>query len=167
MTCCGNGIDCDCSNLQSCPQCGPPAPPPYAPCGQGCAVAGKLECVSTQGVPGHICSPSCPDSKTCPPVTGLPGVTAKPFCDYCMTGSERAAHGIRWSNASGVAGSEKPTQCALICTATTTKAGPFKQDGCPAGATCKPFTMDADPCETTHVDLPCSKTKTCGFCSYP
>jgi hypothetical protein len=55
----------------------------------------------------------------------------------------------------------------LICTATSTKAGPYKADGCPSGATCKPFSLDPDPCETTHVDLPCSKTKTCGMCTYP
>ena len=51
MTCCGNGLDCDCSSLSACPKCGPPAPPPYSACGQGCATD-KLECVSTQGVPG-------------------------------------------------------------------------------------------------------------------
>lgn len=172
MTCCGNGKDCDCSNLQSCPQCGPPPPPPYAPCSPSCAPMpsqkDKLECLSTQGVPGHICSPGCPDGKTCPPVTGLPGVTAKPYCDYCMTGAEVWNYGnASRKKAVTAANPEKPTQCALICKATASKAGPFNRDGCPAGATCKPFTMDQDPCETTHVDLPCSAAKDCGFCSYP
>jgi hypothetical protein len=168
MTCCGNGHDCDCSTLSACPQCGPKAPPPYAACTKGCqpATKDKLNCLSTQGVPGHICSPGCPDGKTCPPATGLPGVTAKPYCDYCMTGAESLA---RYRNFSwGGANPEKPTQCALICTASSqSKAGPFKQDGCPGGSTCKPFSMDPDPCETTHVDLPCSKTKSCGMCTYP
>jgi hypothetical protein len=117
MTCCGNGLDCDCSDLASCPQCGPPPPPPYAPCSPGCAPnptqKDKLECLSTQGVPGHICSPACPDGKTCPPVTGLPGVTAKPYCDYCMTGAEAWDYG---NQSRKEANPEKPTQCALICT---------------------------------------------------
>jgi hypothetical protein len=79
MTCCGNGNDCDCSNLQACPKCGPPPPPPYAACNAGCnpTTPAKLECVSTQGVPGHICSPACPDGKTCPPVCPLKLAT---FC---------------------------------------------------------------------------------------
>jgi hypothetical protein len=93
------------------------------------------------------------------------GVTAKPWCDYCMTGFLSRLQGSSGSlNASDA---EIPTQCALICTATAEKAGPYNADGCPSGATCKPFSLDADPCETTHVDLPCSKTKNCGMCSYP
>ena len=182
MTCCGNGIDCDCSSLSSCPKCGPPPPPPYAACTAGCgagAEAGKQECLSTQGVPGHICSPGCnagkksPAVQDCPAMPTTAGVTAKPWCDYCMTGfmSRLQSGGINGSG-TGTSGlnssdAEIPTQCALICTATSTKAGPYKADGCPSGATCKPFSLDPDPCETTHVDLPCSKTKTCGMCTYP
>ena len=75
------------------------------------------------------------------------GVTATPFCDYCMTGAEAWDYGAAEAPAAaalavgaaewreGGRGAEKPTQCALICTATTEKAGPYKQDGCPDGVT--------------------------------
>ena len=117
------------------------------------------------------------------------GVTAKPWCDYCMTGMASRLPGslrcdltqmcfgftptmmefsAKTDGCSSMNGnnSEISTQCALICTASTTKA-PFSADGCPAGATCKSFGMDPDPCETAHVELPCAKTKTCGLCSFP
>lgn len=76
MACCGNGVDCDCSPLSSCPKCGPPAPPPYDGCSAGCP-----ECISTQGVPGNICSPPCSKPNgVCPAVT-IKGVTAIPTCE--------------------------------------------------------------------------------------
>ena len=95
-------------------------------------------------VPGHICSPKCADGKTCPPMPETAGVTATPFCDYCLTGAEAWDYGGAEAAAAaggaaewleGGRGAEKPTQCALICTATTEKAGPYKQDGCPDGIT--------------------------------
>ena len=175
MTCCGNGHDCDCSTLSACPKCGPPPPPPYAACSASCGAgssAGKQECLSTQGVPGHICSPGCNKAKTkpatqdCPAMPTTAGVTAAPWCDYCMTGMRSRLPGKLGSL--NTTDAEIPTQCALICTATTTKA-PFATDGCPVGATCKSFKLDPDPCETTHVELPCAKTDppSCGMCTYP
>eukprot|EP00041_Stephanoeca_diplocostata_P016110 m.313737 g.313737 ORF g.313737 m.313737 type:complete len:543 (-) comp20259_c1_seq1:527-2155(-) len=172
MACCGDGINCDCSPLSSCPQCGPKPPPNYSACAQGCA-----QCVSTAGVPGNICVPPCAKAfGSCPSVT-LPGVTAVPHCLYCMTSA--LAHTGVWgspvvlqSNAT-LASQEHtknvPTVCGLICTATTTTA-PFSADGCPKGATCKPLSMDHDTCEnnaTSLKEMPCAKTNTCGLCTYP
>lgn len=73
-------------------------------------------------------------------------VTATPYCALCMTGSKPYA----------------PSQCALVCKATGTKTA-FNNDGCPIGATCKPLTLDSDPCENKPA-LPCGAD--CGICTY-
>lgn len=116
----------------------------YAACGPGCG-----SCLSTEGVPGNYCGSgagACSSSVKCPPTT-LPNVTAVPHCTLCMTGSKPYV----------------PSQCALICTSTTTKT-PFNQDGCPIGATCKPLSLDKDPCENKPAGLPCGDK--CGICTY-
>ena len=173
MTCCGNGIDCDCSSLSSCPKCGPPPSPPYAACGAGCK-----ECVTTVGVPGNICSSKTPCSgkgaKPCPVAPVTKRSTAVGYCFYCMTSKPAwmttsgsyCSSGAGAGAGAGSGGAGKPSICALICEASATKA-PWGQDGCPVGATCKSLTLDKDPCETGHITAPCNAKKNCGICTYP
>ena len=61
--CCGDEVcsspgncekGCNCLTTGSCPQCLPPPPPPYSACGPDCLAS---MCLSTLGIPGHICVP--------------------------------------------------------------------------------------------------------------
>jgi hypothetical protein len=95
----------------------PPSPSPPAPAGgpyedpnSGPCATGE-EAVQITGVQGSFCSPKCGLFKKCPAYPGT--IAAKPECVL------------------ETAGSQKPTQCALICSPSSLAGD------CPAKASCK------------------------------
>ena len=138
--CCGGGTGCDCQSPTDCQQCiVHPDATAYKECGgptPACPV-----CVG--GV--QMCSPQCkpnppnPHFPLCPAAPA--NVTAVPYCQFDLNGAP------------------KPTNCALLCNVTGTKAGGWHQDGCPAKSKCSPAN---DP----SIRLPCGQKGTCGICSY-
>merc|ERR1719345_301382 len=95
----------------------PPAPPapaggPYEDPNAGPCADGE-QAVQITGIQGSFCSPKCEGLfvKKCPAYPG--SITAKPTCVL------------------ETAGSQKPTQCALICDPSAA------DDACPAKASCK------------------------------
>lgn len=76
---------------------------------------------------------------------------ARPYCDACLAPG-------------------KPNACILVCNATAGVTD-FERAECPVGATCKPLSLDDDPCDSgarwpagAH---PCQATGTCGLCTFP
>ena len=87
---------------------------------------------------------------------------ARPYCDACITGG----------GASSFVGTvEEPNACILVCNATAAADGTPTRAECPLGATCKPLTLDKDPCdngvEWPAGAHPCQSGGGCGVCTYP
>jgi len=90
---------------------GPPSNSDYEDPNNGPCKAGETA-VQITGIKGSFCSPKCGLFRSCP--KNVPaGTTATPTC------------------ALETSGSQKPTQCALICTPSALA------DGCPTNASCK------------------------------
>lgn len=166
MWCCdGTGGNCDCSSPGSCPQCNPHPPDgPYARCKDASSCQAGAECVNINGIDGNICMPACTGygRGTCPDPSDKEQATARPYCDACITASGK---------------DEKPNACILVCNATSNaqtglNGQPvYDKAECQTGSTCKPLTLDKDPCDNGSKwpagAHPCQATKTCGVCTFP
>jgi KDEL-tailed cysteine endopeptidase len=171
MTCCdGTGGNCACMPASSCPQCSVHPPDgPYARCADNSNCAAGSECVTVTGVPGQVCMPSCAGyGSSCPAPTAKEATSARPYCDACITGRGRRAVSRA---APRLPAAEAPNACILVCNATKAGQANFERAECPIGATCKPLSLDSDPCDDGERwpagAHPCQEGGTCGICTFP